>query len=187
MSKKQKIYIVGGSGTGKTRLSRLISESTGYSVFELDSLLWHHPETGERLTPEERTKLVRELSSKPQWVADGVYVNWVQDIWREADLVIYLSTSLKLMLWRVFWRHVKAELRRNNPHPGWRNLFKFMGVIKKSYRSSEIGNIDDEEDETLSEAKIAAKANQQSHKVLRVGSRPDINKILSVINGNTNK
>ncbi|MBT4126802.1 MAG: hypothetical protein HOE43_10450 [Chloroflexi bacterium] len=177
----RKIYIAGGSGTGKTRLSRLIGEPTGYPVLELDSILWHHPDTGERITPSERSSIVHNEAVKPSWIADGVYVNWVQELWREADLVIYISVGLRLMLWRVFWRHVKAELRRSNPHSGWRNLFKFMGVIKKSYRSSEIGNIDDDEDETLSEAKIAAKAKQQEHKVLRVGNNPNIDEILAMI------
>tara|TARA_Y100000031_G_scaffold142919_1_gene172898 strand:+ start:193 stop:390 length:198 start_codon:yes stop_codon:yes gene_type:complete len=58
------------------------------------------------------------------------------------------------MLWRVFWRHVKAEFRRDNRHPGWRKLFRFMRIIRAAHRSSETGDIDDDEDEILTAAKV---------------------------------
>jgi len=89
-----------------------------------------------------------------------------QEIWRTADLIIFLNASLKVMLWKVFWRHAKAELRRNNRHPRWLMLFKFMKVIVRSYRSPEIGDIDNHDDSILTQAKIEAKVRQQAHKTL---------------------
>jgi len=86
------------------------------------------------------------------------------------------------MLWRVFSRHVKAEIRRNNRHPRWLTLFKFMRIIVRSYRSPVIGDIDSNDDSILTQAKIEAKVRQQAHKTLVINGSPDIDEILRHIN-----
>ena len=178
----KRVYITGGPGAGKSTLAKTLAESTGFQVYELDALLWTRSSTGERISQHGRIEIVSDIASKPTWIADGIYVGWAQEIWRNSDLVIFIDISLKLTLWRVFWRHLKAEIWRNNRHPGWLNLYRFMRIIARDRRSQEIGNIDDTEDKILTYAKIAAKVRQQDHKVLRVGGSPDIEKILNVIN-----
>lgn len=182
MASRRRIYITGGAGSGKTTLARQLSDATGIPWYELDTVLWTEKGTGERIPDTDRSRLISGIASEPSWIADGVYVGWAQELWRTADLVIYLDTSLKRMLWRVFWRHVKAELRRNNRHPGWLTLFRFMRTIARMHRSPVTGDIDDGEDEILTTAKIAAKVEQHKNKTLVVDSIPDIDKILSVIN-----
>ena len=179
-----RIYITGGPGAGKTTLAESLAESTGFQVYELDTLLWTRDGTGERIAQNKRIEIVSDIASKPTWIADGVYVGWAQEIWSKSDLVIFMDIGLRLTLWRVIWRHLKAELRRNNRHPGWLNLCRFMRIIVRDHRSKEIGNIDDTEDKILTYAKIAAKVSQQHHKVLRVDGSPDIDKILDFINSN---
>ena len=181
MGQKRRIYITGGPGVGKTTLARRLADATGFPMFELDSLLWTHSGTGERIEDKDRIKIVGDIAGRSNWIADGVYVGWAQQLWREADLVIYLDISLKLVLWRVFWRHVKAEFRRNNRHPGWLKLFRFMRIIVKSHRSDEIGNIDDDEDKILTHAKIAAKIRQQNHKAVVYDRTSDFKQILALI------
>ncbi len=177
-----RIYIAGDAGAGKTTLLKRLTDSTGYPSFELDALLWTENSTGERIHEAERITIIRDIAIQPRWIADGAYVGWAQELWHEADLIIYLDISLKLMLWRVFWRHTKAEFKRNNRHPGWFKLFKFMRFVARSARSTEVGNIDDDEDDVLTHAKILAKVQQQHHKVLKVGANPDIEQILALIN-----
>ncbi|MBP38879.1 MAG: hypothetical protein QF676_04200 [Dehalococcoidia bacterium] len=93
-----------------------------------------------------------------------------------------MDISLKFALWGVFWRHVKAAPRRNNRHPGWRLLFRIMRIIRRSYRSTETDNIDDDDQSVLTLAKIRAKVLQQPHRVLRLGRNPNINEILALTN-----
>jgi adenylate kinase family enzyme len=182
MAEIRKIYIAGGAGVGKTRLSNKLAQATGFPVFELDWILWTTGDNGERLQLADRVEITREIAAKSEWIADGMYIGWAQELWKSADLVIFLDISLKLMLWRIFWRHVGAELRRNNRHPGWLKLFRFMKVVVRSYRSTEVGNIDDDSDQGLTQAKIVAKVRQQSHKVMTIGAKPDITEILGLIN-----
>ncbi len=182
MNEIRRIYITGGAGVGKTTLARKLADATGFERFELDSLLWAHADTGERVSPQERTEIVADIAVKSNWIVDGVNVGWAQEIWRTADLVIFLDLPLWVMLWRVFWRHVKAEIRRNNRHPGWLNLFRFLRIIARSHWDPETGDIDDDEDRILTHAKIAAKVQQQKHKTFVVNENPDIEQILGMIN-----
>jgi adenylate kinase family enzyme len=177
----RRIYITGGSGSGKSTLAVKLSESTGFPKYELDWLLWTNSETGERVSKEERKQITGDIAEKSCWIVDGVNVGWAQKIWSEADLIIFMNIGLKLTLWRIFWRHVKAELKRNNRHPGWVKLFKFMKIVASSHRSTEAGNIDDDDDKILTRAKIIAKVEQQRHKVVFIGSSPDFDEIVTHI------
>lgn len=182
MSEIRRIYIAGGAGVGKTTLMKLLAKSTGSPTFELDELLW--AKTGsddEEFSDAKRQEIVHEIAVRPAWISEGVYVGRAQELWHEADLVIYIRSNLRSMLWRRFLRHVKAELRRNNRHPGWLNLFRIMRTVARQYRRTETGDIDNYQDDNLSEAKIQAKANQQRHKVLKIYVNPNIEQILAVI------
>ncbi len=182
MAEIRKIYIAGGAGVGKTTLMKLLAKSTGSPAFELDELIW--AKTGsneEEFSDVKRQEIVHEIAVRSAWIAEGVYVGRAQELWHEADLVIYIRSSLRSMLWRVFLRHLKAELRRNNRHPGWLNLFRMMRTVARQYRGTETGDLDNYQDDVLTEAKIQAKANQQRHKVLEISGNPNIEQILAVI------
>jgi hypothetical protein len=79
--------------------------------------------TGEAIIEAERHEIIHNITVQPAWIAEGVYVGWAQELWREANLVIYLRRNLRAILWRVFLRHLKAELKRNNRHPAGSNCF----------------------------------------------------------------
>jgi adenylate kinase family enzyme len=182
MQEINRIYVTGGSGVGKTTLTKRLAEATGYPIFELDWVLWSRNDDGSRGLATDHVEKIGEIAAQPVWIADGSFVGFAQEIWRTADLIIFLDVSLRVMLWRVFWRHVKAEIRRNNRHPGWLNLFKFMKVVARSYRSPEIGDIDSYDESILTQAKIEAKVRQQAHKTLVFNGSPDIDDILRHIN-----
>jgi|ETNmetMinimDraft_16_1059900.scaffolds.fasta_scaffold229252_1 hypothetical protein len=57
-----------------------------------------------------------------------------------------------------------------------------MRIVRRSYRSTETDNIDDDDQSVLTLAKIRAKVLQQPHRVLRLGRNPNINEILALTN-----
>ena len=57
-----------------------------------------------------------------------------------------------------------------------------MRVIIRQNRATEIGDIDDDQDEILTEAKISAKANKQQHKVIEINGSLGFEQILIATN-----
>jgi hypothetical protein len=116
-------------------------------------------------------------------VVEGSYVSPAREIWQQADLIVFIEANLRTALWRIFWRHVRAEIARNNRHPGWLMLFRFMKIVFQAFRSQEAGDLDsDGDDHKLTLARLEAMADRYKDKVLTVGSSPDIDEILSAIN-----
>lgn len=81
MPAPSRIHIIGGSGTGKTTLGRQIGSMIGVEVFDLDAIGYEGAYEGQkgarRRSLEERLVDVRSISEKPGWVAERVFLWWV--------------------------------------------------------------------------------------------------------------
>jgi adenylate kinase family enzyme len=160
------VFIVGLSGSGKSTLARQVGARCGAPVFELDWIAWGTD--GERglLPLEVRTARAEEISSGDSWVAEGVYAgSWTRSFMERADVIVWLNVPMPVALWRVFCRHVKAELRRDNRFPGWRKLFRFMRLVSRQYRGTAEPISPD--DPPLTRASIAAALTPYSGKVVK--------------------
>ena len=181
MTEIRKIFITGGAGVGKTTLAKQLSSRIDVSFIELDDVMWNLDDNGEAASTEVRQERVSEILGKQSWIVEGSYVGPAQDLWREAELVIFMEASLGVVVWRLFLRHLKAELRRNNRHKGWRNLAKFMKVVFKANRDPYVGDLDSNNDEPkLTLARLIAKREQHSEKLLVLNGNPDIDQILAL-------
>ena len=129
-----RVFVIGCSGSGKTTLARLIAERFGVPLHELDFIAWDREGDGSLLPHERRVEIASEISQGDGWVAEGIYLGWTTTLMERADLVVWTDVRLRTALWRIFWRHVKAELRRDNQFPGWRRLVKFMRLVSDQYR-----------------------------------------------------
>ncbi|MBT3994695.1 MAG: hypothetical protein HOF01_02760 [Chloroflexi bacterium] len=183
MTEIRKIFITGGAGVGKTTLGKQLSDRIDVPFIELDDVMWNLDENGDAASTEVRKVRVSEIVGQQSWIVEGSYVGPAQDLWRDAELVIFMEASVGIVMWRLFLRHLKAELKRNNKHKGWRNLAKFMKVVFKANRDPYIGDIDSNNDEPkLTLARIIAKREQHPEKLLILNASPDINQILALIN-----
>ncbi len=108
----RRIHILGGPGSGKTFLAKILSEMTGIAPTDLDELFWDNTASdyNTRRSPDERDCLLKELVDEDQWIVEGVYHAWVVESFEKADMIIILCTPVWLRHWRILRRFVLGKL-----------------------------------------------------------------------------
>ena len=108
-----KIHIIGCSGSGKTYLANALSKKYNISHFDLDDIQWDNnaKEYGKKRTLDERKALLQEiLYNNDEWIIEGVYYNWVQQSFDEADKIYVLDMPGYLYKSRIIIRSIKRKL-----------------------------------------------------------------------------
>lgn len=119
-----KVHIIGLAGSGKTTLSQWIGDTFDVSVHDLDFVVYDV--AGERPLAEINTR-IDAIRARPGWVTEGAYHDeWLRPLLDDASAIAWLDVPLRICFARIVKRHVRAELTRNNPHPGWRRLARFL-------------------------------------------------------------
>lgn len=116
-----RVWVLGGSASGKTTFAREFSAAAGARHVELDRLYWQ-----ENWTPKEDAAFREELSvllREPCWVVDGQYAAAVDDFVAEADCVVWLDTPLRVAWPRLLRRTVTRLVRRQDLWAGNRESF----------------------------------------------------------------
>ncbi len=107
-----KVAIIGISGSGKTMLSRCLSERMKLPVFHMDTIFWKGK--WQEVPESEYLKKHAELLQKDAWIIEGYIDVAMVDRLKKADLVIFLDYSGWLCAWRKIKRWVKHR-RRSRP------------------------------------------------------------------------
>ena len=138
----RRIHITGGPGSGKTWLASRLSRQLGVPCFDQDGAalaLFARlglPPTSPSPPPEVEAGLIEaamEFAAGHTWVSDATSITWAAPLFERADAVVWLDTPRSVALRRVFTRHVRAELRRDNRFPGWRRMYRFWRWSRRFY------------------------------------------------------
>ena len=137
----RRVAVIGNTGSGKTTVSRLLSQRLGVPHIELDALFW---EPGWVMPSAEEFRPIVESALDPKgWVADGNYRTRLGTfVLDQADLVIWLDLPLRTKFWRIFRRTLgrirMREVLWGTNVDSWRGAFLsrdslFVWLLKTHY------------------------------------------------------
>lgn len=131
----KKIYIVGGPGSGKTYISKVLSKKINIPFFELDNIFWK--DVGKYTQKEDafvRDKKFIEIISRDSWVVEGSYYKWVDEGFKRADIIVILKISKTVSIIRTIIRSLRERFngkRKESLYSLYRMLKWGMGYDKK--------------------------------------------------------
>ena len=96
------VLIIGSSSSGKSTLSRRLSEITDIPAYHLDKLYWKLEWTP--LSEDEFDNSLDEILHKDKWIIDGNYSRTLDLRLKYADTIIYLNMPRILCIYRIIKR-----------------------------------------------------------------------------------
>lgn len=124
-----KINVVGTSSSGKSTVSRKLSEILSIPYVEMDALFWGpnwEPTTFRELC--EKLRLALNVDS---WILDGNYTRTTPIKWENATTVIWLDFSFIRSLLQSLKRAIKRIIDREELWPGTGNIETLGGLFSK--------------------------------------------------------
>ena len=86
-----KIYVIGNMGSGKSFLSKKLSESLAMSHLDLDTIFWTDGFEMARDRFDIKKDLYTFFDDNSSWVIEGVYRSLQGSIMQQADTLIYVN------------------------------------------------------------------------------------------------
>lgn len=127
-SSKQRIAILGPTGSGKSRLGERLGAILEARVVELDAL-FHQPDWQPTPVEEFQEKVRSALEAAGgRWVCIGNYTSMIGDIvLPQSDTIVWLRLPFRLTFWRLLKRTVRRawsrELLWGTNRESWRKSF----------------------------------------------------------------
>jgi adenylate kinase family enzyme len=120
-----RIHIIGAAGSGKTTLAQTLARQTGATIYDLDRI-GYVDGAGARRPLDAKLADIAEIAAQPAWITEGIYLWWIDDLTRSADMIIWLDLPWRITTWRIVRRHLLASWRGTNLHPGLGLLWGFV-------------------------------------------------------------
>jgi adenylate kinase family enzyme len=170
-----RIYIVGGPGSGKTRLAEALGRRLELPVLRLDEQLeWRRRSGGVRLERDSagrpsqamlvaRQALIAEHLAREGWIVEGAEPVFVEAFADASDLVVWCDPPFATAAVRIVRRHVQADLAGTNEFPGYRRLYRFLRSVRQRH-----GKAPEAIGEQWTRSAVAEATGRRSEKVLRL-------------------
>ncbi len=108
----RRVMIIGGAGSGKSTIARLLGARSGLPVHHLDALFWKPGWV--QSNREEFSARLRALYQGERWIIEGNYSATWPERSAAADTLIFLDVPTALRLWRI-GRRVLGSYGRVRP------------------------------------------------------------------------
>jgi len=133
--KYNKIFIVGGIGSGKTTLANKISKILKIKNYELDDIAYKRRDIYERHKPKIRDKKIKSILKRKKWIIEGFYSkSWIYPIYRKAEIVIILNIKTSISKKRLIRRFLKRRLslkKNKNLNKKFKRTIKLLKYIEE--------------------------------------------------------
>jgi adenylate kinase family enzyme len=139
MTKKKisRIHIVGIYGSGKSTLAKKLSALLKIKTYDLDEIKYKRKYDIIRPV-KERLKKVKEISNKKSWITEGAWTSYALELYKKADLVIFLQIPKWNLYKRIFSRHFKRKFHKYNYQDnGIKSTFNIMKKVHQYYQDPE--------------------------------------------------
>ena len=149
----KRVIIIGCGGSGKSTLSRVLSEKTNLPVVHLDKLFWK--EGWVNISREEFDNLLNEELKKEEWIIDGNYDRTLKERLKKSDTVIYLDyprmTCLLGVVKRVLSNYgkVRADMAEGCPEKFDLDFIKWIWNFNKEHRDKFYKILKEEKDKQI--------------------------------------
>ena len=164
-----KIHIIGSVGSGKTTLARRLSAKMDLMHYELDNVVWKRCDTGDvRRSERERNQYLQRILQSDTWIIEGVHYEWVQESFKEADIIILLNPHYAIRTFRIIRRFIlqKLGLEKSNYKPTFA-MFRKMFAWNRHF-------------ETVSKAEIGSILSEYNGKLMILKNSKQIEKIFKL-------
>ena len=131
----RRVHVIGGAGSGKTTLARRLAAHLDAPVYDLDEI-GYEGGSGARRPLTTRLEDVRRIITQPAWVTEGAFLWWTDELLAAADLIVWLDLPFRIAAARIVRRHVEAERRGDNRHPGWMRMLRLVGSVRRYHLAS---------------------------------------------------
>lgn len=130
-NKPQKIAIIGISASGKTTVSKQVSEIFHLPLFHIDQLMYKE---NWNLRPEqEYNNLHRNLlATQDKWVIEGYVYEKMIDRLQQADIILYLDYSGIRNVWQYIRRYFELRISGRTELGGTKERFYFR-IFKRIF------------------------------------------------------
>jgi len=107
-----KIYVLGGTGAGKTYVTSIINKVSDYSVINLDDIYWKDDFSTPNNIEDVKNTLKSEMEKSDKFIIEGSYLDeWIYDAFDKCDKIFVLKTKYKEQKKRVISRFIKRKLK----------------------------------------------------------------------------
>lgn len=175
----RRVHVIGGPGSGKTTLSRQLAVRLGIPTTDLDEIAYAGG-VGAKRPAAERLPEVRAIAAGPAWVTEGIYLWWTDDVFRAADVIVWLDLPWRVAAWRIVVRHIRSSLAGTNRHPGVRKLWRFLRSTRTYHieASSKTAAAPDD-DGAITRALTAREWAPYAEKLVRCSDSAEVSSFLS--------